>query len=271
MVATPIGNLEDMTFRAVKVLQEVDLIACEDTRHTRKLLNHFNITTPLISYYREKEQEKASFLLEILLSGKNIALVSDAGTPAVSDPGAVLVKKVREADIKVTPVPGASALVAALSIAGLSGSEFYFAGFLPHKSNLRKKVLQDMLSFSCPLLFYESPHRIKQSIDDCLEVLGDRQAVLFRELTKMYEEVREGNLSFLLQVCQGKNRGEMVLLIKPDLVVSKEKPEELDEIILWYKDEKKESLKGAVKAISNDLGLPRNKVYQRALLLYGKG
>ncbi|MEJ2137171.1 MAG: 16S rRNA (cytidine(1402)-2'-O)-methyltransferase, partial [Desulfofustis sp.] len=174
IVATPIGNLEDITHRAVRILGEVDLIAAEDTRHTRKLLTHFNIRTPLVSYYREKEASRAEELIERLLEGVDIALVSDAGTPGISDPGAILVKGARQAGIPLIPIPGASALTAALSCAGIESGSFLFAGFAPPKSAQRKKLLESLSGSVHPLVFYESPHRVGQFVRDAYGVLGDR-------------------------------------------------------------------------------------------------
>ena len=265
VVATPVGNLEDITSRAVRTMQEVDLIACEDTRRTGKLLSHLQISTPLISYYREKEQEKALLIVNKLIAGSNIALLSDAGTPGICDPGAVLVRLARDNSVAVVPVPGVSALASALSVAGLPQAEFYFGGFPPSKSSLRRKFFRKLVSLSCPLVFYESPHRIEQSLYDCFLEFGDRKGLLFRELTKMYEEVREGTISELYKTCSGKNRGEMVLILHGNKEQGIDKPEDIDQLIFWYRDKQHASLKTAVAGIAEDLQIPRSKVYQRAL------
>lgn len=270
VVATPVGNLEDITARAVSIMRAVDLIACEDTRHTAKLLSHLQISKPLISYYREKEQEKAQFLVNKLISGSDIALLSDAGTPGICDPGAVLVRLARDNNVLVVPVPGVSALAAALSVAGLPQAEFYFAGFPPSKSSLRRKFFRNLVSLPCPLVFYESPHRIEQSLHDCLIEFGDRKGLLFRELTKMYEEVREGTISELHKTCSGKNRGEMVLILHGNEKQDIYKPEDIDKLILWYRDKQQASLKTTVTGIAEDLQIPRTKVYQRALEIWKK-
>lgn len=270
VVATPVGNLEDITSRAARTMQEVDLIACEDTRHTAKLLNHLQISTPLISYYREKEQEKSQLLVNKLIKGSNIALLSDAGTPGICDPGAVLIRLARDNNIPVVPIPGVSALATALSVAGLPQSEFYFGGFPPPKSSLRRKFFRNLVSLNCPLVFYESPHRIEQSLHDCLLEFGDRKALLFRELTKMYEEVREGKISELYKTCSGKNRGEMVLILHGNKEQNIDKPEDIDQLIFWYRDRQQASLKTAVAGIAEDLQIPRTKVYQRALEIWEK-
>lgn len=269
MVATPIGNLEEITPRAVRILREVDLIACEDTRHTRKLTSHLQISTALTSYYREKEQQKAPQLLKQLQNGAQIALVSDAGTPGISDPGAILVRQARAAGIKIVPVSGPSALTTALSVAGLEESGFFFAGFPPAKKKARKDFFKPLASLPCPVIFYESPHRIGQSLLDCMHTFGDRHAKLFRELTKVHEECREGTLSELAQSCSGKNRGEFVVIVE-GISQKKiaDKPEDIDELILWYRDQQTISLKSAVQQIATDLNLPRTKIYKRALVLW---
>ena len=268
IVATPIGNLGDISRRMEEVLGSVDLVACEDTRHTRKLLSHLRISTPLTSYYREKEQHKAGILLEKLLQGTDIALVSDAGTPGLSDPGAVIVAAARDAGIIVVPVPGPSALATALSVAGLAESRFYFGGFLPANKSERRRRLTAVKSLDCPLIFYESPHRIRTSLGDCLKILGDRRTQLFRELTKLHEEHCRGTLSELCAEIKGRLRGELVLIVEPDRQAARERPDNLDELIGWYRDREDTSLKDAVRAIASDLDLSRSKVYQRALELW---
>lgn len=268
VVATPIGNLEEITPRAVRILGEVDLIACEDTRHTRKLLSHLGLSTPLTSYYREKEQQKASQLVEQLKEGQQIALVSDAGTPGISDPGGVLVQQARDAGIPVVPVSGPSALTTALSVAGLEETAFYFAGFPPPKKKARQDFFQAIATLPCSIIFYESPHRIEQSLRDCLHVLGNRHAQLFRELTKIHEECREGVLSDLATGCCGKNRGEFVVIVDGAGQPDAGKPEDLDDLLLWYRDQQRVPLKTAVQQIAADLGLPRTHIYKRALVLW---
>ncbi|MFP7755520.1 16S rRNA (cytidine(1402)-2'-O)-methyltransferase [Thermodesulfobacteriota bacterium B35] len=270
VVATPIGNLGDISQRAIQVLTDVDLIASEDTRHTGKLLRHLGIGTPLTSYYREREQHKAALLLHRLHAGEDIALVSDAGTPGISDPGSVLVRLARENNIPVTAVPGPSALTAALSTAGLTGSSFYFGGFPPARQEARRKYLASLVALPCPLLFYESPHRIGKCLADCLQVLGDRSALLFRELTKLHEECLQGSLSQLVRRCEQRIRGELVLIIHPAAETVQERPEDLDGLIRWYRDEAGSSLKDAVRRISSDLGVSRSRVYQQALVIWNE-
>jgi 16S rRNA (cytidine1402-2'-O)-methyltransferase len=219
IVATPIGNLHDMTPRAVEVLKLVDVIAAEDTRHSSKLLHHFNITTPVISYHEHNEKTASDILLSYLAEGKKVALISDAGTPLISDPGFQLVRQARAAGYRVIPVPGASALIAALSVSGLPTHRFIFEGFLPAKSQARKEKLKTCVNETGTVIFYESPHRILNSLEDMQTVLGeDRYVVLARELTKTYESVYGAVLSELIAWIhedQNRQRGEFVLLIHP--------------------------------------------------------
>ena len=266
VVATPIGNLEDITLRALRILKEVDLIAAEDTRHTKQLLNHFDIHTPLISYYREKEAERSEELVQKLLAGETIALVSDAGTPGISDPGAVLVKKAREAGVTIVPLPGPSALTAALSAAGIVDGTFLFLGFPPAKKGQRQKLLSAFVETPWALVFYESPHRIDALLADVLAVLGDRQAFWARELSKLYEDLQAGSISQLLALATGKkNRGEFVLIIQPGSGRQEATGENVEEILLWYKENTELSLKDVSRQIAKDLGLSRSDIYQKAL------
>lgn len=268
IVATPIGNLGDLSRRAIETLTEVDLIACEDTRHTKNLCRHLHITTPLTSYYREKEQEKAMQLVQMLHEGKHIALVSDAGTPAISDPGAVLVKKAREAGIEVVAVAGPSAITAALSIAGLTQTNFFFGGFLPAHKTERQRFLRSISTLPFTLVFYESPHRISATLSDIELILGDRNAQLFRELTKIYEECLQGPLSRLNDHVKSGVKGELVLIIQGAVYEHTEKPDNLEELLLWFRDELHSSLKNAVSTIAADLDLPRTQVYKKALSIW---
>lgn len=270
IVATPIGNLEDMTYRAVRVLGEVDLIAAEDTRHTRKLLTHFNIRTPLLSYYREKEASRAEELIERLLEGADIALVSDAGTPGISDPGAILVRGARQAGIPLIPVPGPSALTAALSCAGIESGSFLFAGFAPPKSAQRKKLLESLSGSVHPLVFYESPHRVGQFVRDAYGVLGDRTVLWAREISKKYEEIEETSLELLTsRIGSEKIRGELVVIIHPG---DEEKPEaeSLEDILVWYRDNSSLSLKDVCRKVSADMGIGRSDIYRQALKIWNK-
>jgi 16S rRNA (cytidine1402-2'-O)-methyltransferase len=214
IVSTPIGNREDITLRALRILKEVDLIAAEDTRHTLLLLKHFGIQTPLTSYFEGNELRKKEFILSKLKQGDQIALVSDAGTPGISDPGFRLIQTAIGNQISIVPIPGPSAVIAALSVSGLPTDSFLFKGFLPHKSKKRKDLLRQLEEVKATLIFYESPHRLTESLRDVLDVLGDREMVLTRELTKIYEEVLRGKVNKIInQIGERKLKGEMTLVI----------------------------------------------------------
>jgi len=214
IVSTPIGNLEDITLRALRVLREVHLIAAEDTRRTGLLLKHFDIHAPLTSYFEGNEMKKRETILVRLKEGQDVALVSDAGTPGISDPGFRLIQKAIEEKIPVIPVPGPSAVTAALSVAGLPTDTFLFRGFLPHKSKKRRELLQEVAEARETLIFYESPHRLSATLTDVLETLGDREVALARELTKVYEEVLRGTVSEIQRViATRKLKGEITLIV----------------------------------------------------------
>lgn len=214
LVATPIGNLEDITFRAVRVLKEVSLIACEDTRHTRKLLDHFGIKTPTISYHEHNEQARAQELTARLLNGESLALVTDAGTPGICDPAYRVVVSAIEQGIQVIPIPGATALIGGLIASGLPTDAFLFVGFLPAKRNARREELEALRTVRETLVFYEAPHRIKETLLEAETILGDRQASLAREMTKLYEQFLRGKLSDISAQLQTQEpRGEITLVI----------------------------------------------------------
>jgi 16S rRNA (cytidine1402-2'-O)-methyltransferase len=268
IVPTPIGNLEDITLRCLRTLKEVDLIAAEDTRHTKRLLNHFDINTPLISYYREKEVERSEEILRRLQEGQNIALVSDAGTPCISDPGAIVVKLVQDNGLTVVPLPGPSALTTALSGSGMTSSGFLFVGFLPSKKGQRCKLLASLSASEYPIVLYESPHRIDSLLSDALETLGDRKCFWARELTKTFEDLQHGTLSSLLAKSrEGRNRGEFVLIIWPG-VQEEVQGQTVEELILWYRDNSDLSLKDVSRRLASDLGISRSQIYQQALALW---
>jgi 16S rRNA (cytidine1402-2'-O)-methyltransferase len=215
VVSTPIGNLEDITLRALRILKEVDLICAEDTRKTRILLNHYNIQTPLTSYFEHNEKRKTPGIIEALKSGKNLAIVSEAGTPAISDPGYRLITQALQQDISVVPVPGLSAAITALSISGLAVHRFVFEGFLPVKTGKRKNFLKKLTEEERTLIFYESPHRILATLRDLIEIMGDRKAVLCRELTKIHEEKIYGKLSLIFKTLEKRPiKGEITLLVE---------------------------------------------------------
>ena len=216
IVPTPIGNLEDMTFRGIRVLKESTLIAAEDTRHTKKLLMHYNINTPTISYFEHNRFTRIPQILDHLISGKNIAVVTDAGTPGISDPAYKLIRATIENHIKVESIPGASASVTALSASGLPTDRFLFEGFLPHRKGRRKK-LERLANLEATIIFYESPMRLIRTLNDILEFIGDRPAVIGRELTKVYEEYQRGKVSELINYFkENKPRGEFVVMIGKD-------------------------------------------------------
>ena len=210
-IATPIGNLEDITFRAINTLKEVDIIACEDTRHTLKLLNHYEISKPLISYHQHSKVSKIDRLIKELETGKNIAIVTDAGTPGISDPGQVLINKAVEMGIRVIPIPGPSAVITALSAAGVPTDSFVFLGFLPHKKG-RKTIIESFKDEKRTIVFYESPHRIEKLLGELKDVLEDRKIVVARELTKMFEEILKGTVSEVQEKLK-IIKGEFVVII----------------------------------------------------------
>src|SRR5580698_3928765 len=255
LVATPIGNLEDITLRALRVLKEVDQIACEDTRHTLKLLNHYEIHKPLVSYHEHNEITRAAELVHALEQGASIALVSDAGMPLVSDPGHRLVSLAIRHHVPVVPIPGASALVAALAASGLPNEEFLFVGFLPARSGERRRALERLRIEDRTLIFYEAPHRIAESVADAKEILGDRTACIAREVTKMHEEFRRGLLSEIGESLRERPaKGEITLLIGPGEAArggavdsSQGLAERVDELMKQAKLDRKEALKLAAK------------------------
>jgi 16S rRNA (cytidine1402-2'-O)-methyltransferase len=214
VVSTPIGNLEDITYRAVRILSEVDLIAAEDTRHTRKLLNAYGITTPTTSLHSHNERGKSASLLRRIEDGESIALVSDGGTPGISDPGSRLIRAAIDMDIDVVPAPGACACIAAASVAGLPLAQFHYAGFCSPKSGRRRRRLESLRGVEATLVFYESPHRVRRFLDDALDIYGPRAAVIARELTKIHEEFLRGTLTELCEHFEQTNpRGEFTILI----------------------------------------------------------
>lgn len=214
IVSTPIGNLKDITFRAVETLREVDLIAAEDTRHTRILCAHYDIKTPMTSFFEHNEKEKGNYLLGLLKEGKNIALVTDAGTPGISDPGFYLIRLAQEHGIPMTVIPGATALIAALTLSGLPCGEFVFGGFLPNKQQARRKRLEELSAEKRTIVFYESPYRIVKTLKDVEEVLNNPSVVCAREITKKFEEIKKGLASEVYaHFIKTKPKGEFVLLI----------------------------------------------------------
>jgi 16S rRNA (cytidine1402-2'-O)-methyltransferase len=269
IVGTPIGNLEDITFRAVRILQTVNLIAAEDTRHTGKLLQHFQIKTPQISYHEHNSHSRIPELLEYMANGQAIALVSDAGMPGISDPGYELVKACVEAGVTVVPIPGASAAITALSAAGLPTDRFVFEGFLPAKAQKRREYLELIQAESRTLIFYESPHRLRESLQDFATVWsGDRQIVLARELTKLYEEFWRGTIAeAIAHYSQREPQGEYTLVLagitasQPQLTEEQLKAELLEIISQGI------SRSQASRQLAKMTSLPRRQLYQLALSL----
>src|SRR5512137_1274996 len=214
IVATPIGNLEDITLRAIRILKEADVIAAEDTRHTQKLLSKYDIHTPLTSYHDHNKEEKAPVLVAKMLDGKSVALVSDAGTPGISDPGYFLINLAVDQKIPVVPIPGATAAIAALSVSGLPTDSFVFEGFLPSRHASRVRRLEELKSEKRTLVFYEAPHRIIPAVEDILQVFGDRSAVVTRELTKVHEEAIRGSAAEVLRrLKSGSIKGEFTIIL----------------------------------------------------------
>ncbi len=264
VVATPIGNLGDMTFRAVQVLKEVALVAAEDTRHSRKLLVHYQIGTPLVSYHEHNARQKVDPLLEKLRAGQDVALISDAGTPGIADPGYRLVQACHAAGICVVAVPGPSALVGALSVAGVPTDRFTFEGFLPAKAVARRSLLQDRAGLDQTLVFYEAPHRLLAALNDLLEVSGpDRQLVVVRELTKLHEEVFRGSTAeALAHFGQSAVKGELVLILPP----SEDAPRVSMTVALRKMLEESDlSRRDVVKMIAKEYGVPGSDVYRESL------
>jgi 16S rRNA (cytidine1402-2'-O)-methyltransferase len=274
LVSTPIGNLEDITHRAVRLLGEVDVIACEDTRHTKKLLSHYSIGTRTISYHEHNERERAAELLEQLKRGLDVAIVSDAGTPGISDPGFRLARLAIENDVRVVPVPGASALITALVASGMPTDEFFFGGFLPARSGARRTRLSELRSIPATLIFYEGPHRIAATLKDAQEILGEREAVVARELTKMHEEIVRGRLSELgTRFSSAESaRGEMVLIIDRAVIEVEGKDKTVASVAALVTELENEGLdhRAALKKAARELGISRDEAYRRLIVERGR-
>ena len=269
---TPIGNLEDITIRALRILKEVKLIAAEDTRHTRKLLIPYQINTKVTSYHEYNKFKKAPYLVEILKNGQDIALVSDAGMPGISDPGYVLINLALNNNIKIIPIPGVSALITALVVSGLPTDKFVFEGFLPRKIKERKRYFKRLKNEERTIIFYETPHRLKRALKDMLEILGDRKIVIARELTKKYEEIIRGKLNLVLSEMNTKEiKGEITLIVQGGI---KEKG---NDTIVFLKDEyimekylsklkyQGYSNKDIIKIAQEKLNVPKNQIYKKLL------
>ena len=268
LVSTPIGNLEDITHRAVRLLNEVDLIACEDTRHTQKLLNHYGIKTRTISYHEHNEKERAAELLERLKQGLHVAVVSDAGTPAISDPGFRLTQAALAEEIRVVPIPGPAALTTALVASGLPTDEFFFGGFLPARTNARRARLAELKGLKATLVFYEAPHRIAATLQDARDVLGEREVAVARELTKLHEEVVRGKLSDLTKQfsVSDQARGEMVVIIDRQTIDTDEQrgttEVEIAELVKQFESDGLNP-RAALKQAARQLGISRDEAYRK--------
>lgn len=266
LVATPIGNLQDMTFRAVETLKNVDMIACEDTRHTRKLTTHFGISAKLVSYHEHNETTRAEEFGKILLDGKSIAVVSDAGTPAICDPSFAVVQKAIEIGANVVSIPGAVAFVNALIVSGIATDSVFFGGFLPSKSSERLKRLEEVKTIPATLCFYETPHRVAKSLADCTKVLGNRKAAVIREITKLHEEVLRGNLDDLTkQINEKPIKGEIVLIIdRNEEKACKSEAKNRSTIAERVAEFESEGIdyKNALKKAAKEFGLSKSEAYR---------
>lgn len=261
VVATPIGNLQDITLRAIKVLGEVDYVACEDTRVTSKLLAHFGLRKPMLSYYRPQERRKMEAILKVLSEGRAVALVTDAGTPGVSDPGALLVAEAHRRGIPVEPIPGVFAGTAAFSAAGFESSGFWFCGFLPGARGERRRCLQTMARPGVPVILYVAPHDLRHQLEEILTYLGDRQLLFARELTKVFEEVRRTTVGGLLRGLPERVRGECVLVIEPGEI-----PAEAVDVPVAARFhallDQGHSRSQAIKILSQEMSVPKRRVIE---------
>lgn len=265
IVATPIGNLEDITLRAIKTLKDADLIAAEDTRHTLKLLNHLEISKPMISYHRHNEETKSDVLIEKLQEGQNIALVSDAGTPGICDPGEEIIKKCIELGINIVPIPGACAMINSLICSGIDTKEFTFLGFLPLNKKLRKKKLEEIEKSNKTIIIYEAPHKLDTTLKDLQKILSkNRNITLAREITKIHEEFIRGNIDEILQK-SANLKGEIVLIIEGNNEIEEENSLNnltMDEHYKFYENQGF-SKKDIIKKIAKDRNMNKNDVYQK--------
>lgn len=261
VVATPIGNLKDITYRAVEVLQEVDLIACEDTRQTRKLLDNYGIKTKCVIFHEHSNKAQIDRIISDLAEGKNIALVSDAGTPLISDPGHPLISRAIDEGVIIHPIPGACAAISALSCSGINADNFTFLGFLPSTLKARKEKLSRVIDLDSSLILYESPRRISALLNDILEILGDRHIVIARELTKIYEEFKRGKVSEVIELI-GDLKGECVVIIEGATSREVSEKEIIDNLTQAMKEM---TMKDSVDFVASSLNLPRKKVYKLGL------
>lgn len=264
LVATPIGNLQDITLRALEALRTVDLIACEDTRHTRNLLNHFRISNKTVSYHEHNEQERAEEFVDRLIAGENIALVSDAGTPGICDPGFRIVQRAAEIGAAVVPIPGAAAFVSAAIASGLPTDSIFFGGFLPSKKGERRKRLEEICTIPATLVLYETPHRLGRSLADCFDILGDRRVVVAREMTKLHEEFVRGCLSELAaRYANSKVKGEIVLVIdRPNSSAVTASPTRTIQSRIEQLESQGIDRKAALKKAAKEFGISKSAAYK---------
>lgn len=271
LIATPIGNMRDLSFRAIEVMKQVDVVAAEDTRHSRQLLQHYQIATPMISMHAHNEVERVAQLVAKLLEGQSVAVISDAGTPLISDPGFPLVRAAREAGVQVVPIPGACAAIAALCASGLPADKFVFEGFLPAKSAQRQKRLNELLDETRTLVFYESPHRIVAMLTDAMNVMGaDRRVVIARELTKQFETIHEDSLKGMLEwmaADPNQQRGEFVVILAGAVVDEDAMQQETLRMLKLLLAEL--PLKQAVRLCAELTGAKKNALYEIALKWQG--
>ncbi|MBQ7668559.1 MAG: 16S rRNA (cytidine(1402)-2'-O)-methyltransferase [Clostridia bacterium] len=266
LVSTPIGNLEDITFRAIRILKEVDVIAAEDTRQTLKLLNHFEIKNTLTSFFRHNEDKKGEYIVSLLEEGKNVALVSDAGTPAISDPGEELVKMAIERGITVSPVPGPVAATSALIVSGLTTGRFTFEGFMPMNKRNRRERLEELKNETRTMIFYEAPHKIRYTLKDMYDAWGDRNVSLAREMTKIHEEIIRDKLSNIIEKFEiDSPRGEFVIIVEGNNEVVKENFWEdlsINEHVEYYIGQGLKSM-DAMKKVAQDRGVTKREIYNQ--------
>ena len=269
LIATPIGNLEDITYRAVKILEEVDIIAAEDTRHSLKLLNHLEISKPMISYHRHNEDLKSPELIKLLKEGKNIGLITDAGTPGISDPGEEIVKEAIKNNIEIIPIPGACALINALIASGMGTKEFSFYGFLPLDKKLRKEKLEDISKQNKTIIFYEAPHRLEKTLNELKNVFGNINIVVAKELTKIHETFYRGTIEEVLEKL-GEIKGEYIIIFEMHAKTDKQvQIEELNQMTLdeQYEYYKNTGLtkKEIIKQIAKNNNVPKDTIYKKFL------
>lgn len=270
IVSTPIGNLEDITQRAIRVLKEVSIIAAEDTRHTQKLLNHYQIETHQTSYHDHNKEEKAELLISKLKEGKDAALVCDAGTPGVSDPGYYLIKRAIEENIKVVPVPGVSAVIAGLSVSGLPTDRFVFEGFIPQKRNARIEHLKKLEKEERTIILYEAPHRFIKTLKDIYDILGNRRTAVARELTKIHEEIVRGTVEEIIKAFEGKKiRGEVTIILEGAKREAEQKIEGIKEAIQRIINEEGVSRSEAARRVAIRLGISKKEAYKESLKVGG--